>query len=100
MLLAVGDDEMHIGAGAMPHAALLHQPAEAEGDAWLDLFGRDVAGAAEIHGVLSQPINDRPGQHAARRDQGGGESKAAAFLGRSFSDARRWCRISSAMPVS
>ena len=31
--LAVGDAETHIGAGAVMHAAFLHQPADAEGDA-------------------------------------------------------------------
>ncbi len=62
-------------------AGFFHQSTDAEGDAGAHMFGGQVAGAVEIKNIVAQLINDRHGQHAARRDQGDGKIKTAAFLG-------------------
>ena len=63
------------------------------------MLGRHVAGAVEIKNIVAQLIDDRDGQHPARRDQGGGEIKTAALFGVHPQWLLR-CRIWSARPVS
>jgi len=44
-------------------------------------IARHVGGAAEIHGVLTQAVNDHARHDGAHRDKSGGKSQTAFLAG-------------------
>ena len=75
-LRGVGDDELHRDAvGLALDAALLDQPADAEGAALRRFVRRDLRGREEEHQVLLERVQHERRRDAERRDAGGDQRK-------------------------